>query len=450
MHWQSHFFLFLAFPLLAASPLRAENARVLSLGEAFHLVERNNARLILNEELIAQALSAARRERSTLLPAIDVEATQTRSRFAGQGGGSPLSGDFGPGGGTMTSNRFEAGLAGNVALLDPQRIANFRASRVDVEVADLTYAEVRQEIFAQVAQAFLEWQVNRQREEVFRANVERSQAFLDLANNRVEAGVAPEIDRTRAEVQLARDEQALLEQESVVFAREIQVRRLLALTLDEPLEPVLFATRLVERPSLREEILPSLYRERAEYQTLLRTLERNRIEVRAARWERFPSLNLFGNLGWVSETPLDGDETGVWGLGIGLRAPLFEGFRIRANTLLAQSRMRSTETRLRDLEEAIAAEYALVLRNLESRVAQIEVAEKNLALSSEELRLAEVRFAQGVADNRELIEAQNNVAQAGENLVVALNRYDLSRLELARIRGDVRLILADQVDPGER
>jgi outer membrane protein TolC len=49
-----------------------------------------------------------------------------------------------------------------------------------------------------------------------------------------------------------------------------------------------------------------------------------------------------------------------------------------------------------------------------------------------------------VADNREVVEAQNRLAQAEDNLVEAVHQYNLSRVELARARGDVRTILAER------
>jgi len=79
-----------------------------------------------------------------------------------------------------------------------------------------------------------------------------------------------------------------------------------------------------------------------------------------------------------------------------------------------------------------------------SRNAQVGVAEKTLGLAQEELRLARQRYQQGVADNREVLEAQTRLAEAGDNLVDAVFRYNLSRLELARARGDVRSVLAER------
>ena len=80
-----------------------------------------------------------------------------------------------------------------------------------------------------------------------------------------------------------------------------------------------------------------------------------------------------------------------------------------------------------------------------SQIAQIAVAEKNLSLGEEELRLARVRYEQGVADNRELIDAENRYTNTSFNLVQAVYNYHAARVDLARIRGDVRLILAERV-----
>ena len=62
------------------------------------------------------------------------------------------------------------------------------------------------------------------------------------------------------------------------------------------------------------------------------------------------------------------------------------------------------------------------------------------------MELAQKRFQQGVADNREIIEAQNRLAIASDGRVEAIYQYNLSRVELARAKGDVRGILAERVE----
>jgi len=120
--------------------------------------------------------------------------------------------------------------------------------------------------------------------------------------------------------------------------------------------------------------------------------------------------------------------------------------RSDADRRAALSRQRAQELRLHALELQISSEMRLARQDAASRNAQITVAEKNLRLSEEELRLAQQRYQQGVADNREVVEAQNRLAIASDNYVEAVYQYNLSRVELARAKGDVRTVLVEKVE----
>ena len=57
--------------------------------------------------------------------------------------------------------------------------------------------------------------------------------------------------------------------------------------------------------------------------------------------------------------------------------------------------------------------------------------------------VARTRFLEGVADNREIIDAQAALAGSNDEMVEAVYQYNLSRLELAMVRGDVRLVVTE-------
>jgi outer membrane protein TolC len=124
--------------------------------------------------------------------------------------------------------------------------------------------------------------------------------------------------------------------------------------------------------------------------------------------------------------------------------PIFDGLRTGAERRVALSRQRAQELRVHNLELQISSELRLAVQDAGSRNAQITVAEKSLSLAQEELRLAQQRYQQGVADNREVVEAQNRLAIADDNFVEAIYLYNLSRVELARSKGDVRAVLAEK------
>ncbi|MCX6951250.1 MAG: TolC family protein [Verrucomicrobia bacterium] len=159
-----------------------------------------------------------------------------------------------------------------------------------------------------------------------------------------------------------------------------------------------------------------------------------------------PSLGLGGEYGYASGNFDDSGKKEAWFAGATLSVPIFDGLRSDADRRAALSRQRSQELRLHSLELQITSELRLARQDAASRNAQITVAEKNLRLSEEELRLAQQRYRQGVADNREIVEAQNRLAIASDNYVEAVYQYNLSRVELARAKGDVRTVLTEKVE----
>ena len=410
----------------------------LSLGEVLTRVEAENLQILLNREIIEQAIQQAGRERSFLYPQVDVEVRQARSKSPSLG---QLRG-FVP---QTTNNRFDAVVSARFALLDPALIAAYQAASKGVELSREQYDTLVQEVFEITAQVYLAHQRNLKRFEVIESNIERARVLLDLARSQLDAGVATEIDVTRARVTLATEQQARLQQETAVYESELTLKRLLDLELDRDIAIRDFVAHREadsETPQVREE---SVLNDRADYRVLERRLERNKLEQRAASWERFPTLSVFGDYGMAAERAFDGDEQEIWTAGVAVSMPIFEGYRIRSNRMLANSRRRATEIELRDLRQEISSELLFAWRDLRSRLAQIEVAEENLELAEQEFRLARTRFEQGVADNREVVDAQNRVSLADDNLVEAFFQYNLTRLEYARARGDVRLLLGDQV-----
>jgi outer membrane protein TolC len=325
-------------------------------------------------------------------------------------------------------------------LLDTTRFANYAADRVGSQAARIGFESDLQVVLQGVARAYFTHLRNLARLDLNRANIERARVLLNLAQTQLRAGVATQIDVTRAEASLAVQEQALLQQQTATFTSEQNLKRLLDLPVGADLALAPFrATR--EFPEALRSISPEgILGDRADFRAAELTLNQNRLEQRASRLQRVPTVTLRGNYGWNSEVLFNDMDSG-WSAGISLSVPIFDGFRIDSNQRLANSRVRAQELRIYDLQRQISDEVRVALRDAESRNAQIDVARKQASLAAEELRLARIRFEQGVADNRDLVDAQNNLAQANDNLVDALLQYDLSRLELARVRGDVRLIL---------
>jgi len=281
-------FWFAAGFVLFVSCLEAVEPIRLSLGDLFVRVESENLEVLLNRETVEQAVVAAQRERASLLPRIDLEASQVRSQFVNIGRGFEIPGF--PGGipSVGPSNRFDGRLTGSISLVDPVLIASFRAAKIGIEVSEFEQQRILQEVLDSAAMVYLAHLRNLERFEVIEADIERDRALLELTIRQRDVGVVTEIDVTRAEVQLAATRQAHLQQETAVLESELFLKRLLNLDLRAPLELTGFiASRFLPvegQPVEVETVLEDL----PDYLRAQAQLDRNRLERKAAAWERFP------------------------------------------------------------------------------------------------------------------------------------------------------------------
>lgn len=425
----------LALASVSGAARAADTAVTLTLDQAFGSVEGANVNVLLGREAAAQALELSNQVRSGVLPNIGLNAQQRRTQSVNIVNGSPVI--SGPG------NRFDGKFTGNYNLLNFQQLAALKAARAGVDVAQADYKAIVQSVLANVAQVYFTHLRDLKRIEVLDANIARAQSLYELASNQLSAGVATQIDVTRAEAQLEVSKQARLQQDTVVYQSELLLKRLLDLPPSGAMTLADFTVRRADGNTITIGDERTTFEQRADWVRSQKAVDQSKLDVRTAKFERLPALSVGGEYGYAAGNYDDSGKT-AWFAGATLSMPLFDGLRSDADRRAALSRQRSQELRLHNLELQISSELRLARQDAASRNAQITVAEKNLRLAEEELRLAQQRYRQGVADNREVVEAQNRLAIAADNYVDAVYQYNLSRVELARSKGDVRTILTEK------
>lgn len=423
--------------MILAVPVRAGEPVNLTLEQALASVERVSVTVLLSREAAAQAFEVVNQQRAGVMPLVDASLQQRRSQGVSIATVVVASG--------RPASRFDGLLSGNYPLLNMQRLSALRGAKTGAQAAEANYQAVVQDIMTSVAQSYFANLRNLRRLDVLDANIARARALLELARNQLAAGVATQIDVTRAEAQVAQAEQARLQQVTVLYQSELLLKRILDLESGGQLKLADFQVRRADATLFTFSDEKTAFEKRADYLAAQKTLEQTQIDVRSAKFERLPTLSLTGTYGYASANFDDNSKQEQWSAGVGLSVPVFDGLRNGANRRIALSRQRAQAARVHNLELQITSELRLALQDAGSRNAQITVAGKNLQLAQEELRLAQQRYRQGVADNREVVEAQNRLAIADDNFVEAVYQYNLSRVELARTRGDVRSVLSEKV-----
>lgn len=420
--------------LLTLAPAVSLAQVPLDLAEVFRRVEEANPLVLRQRALVADQIAQQRGSLGDLLPQFSIAGSQTRGKNANVSG-------FAESFPSQISNRFGIGLEARLDVLDPTNLTNYLLQRAQTEVALLDEAAFVQDQLLNAGTAYFDFLRDRARLEVIEANIERDETLLEQAQTQFDAGVATRIDVTRAEVTLANDQRDLLEQEQAVYTSELRLKVLLDLPMEqeivvEPLQAVVSAP--VEEQPWDIETLLQL---RPDYQREVENLRVNEVAKTAAVAQRLPALSIFGSYGYAEETVFDTDYQEEWQIGVSLSMPIWEGGRISADVQRSKALLRAQERVIDNLRNEVAQEYLVAMNRVRTRFAQIDLAEKAVDLSEQELELARTRFSEGVADNRDVVEAQAGLAAAEDSLVEAIYQYQLSRLTLAEAKGNIRLVV---------
>lgn len=92
---------------------------------------------------------------------------------------------------------------------------------------------------------------------------------------------------------------------------------------------------------------------------------------------------------------------------------------------------------MKDISDQVTLEVRNALLTLDSSTQQVGVSAKGLELALKELVFARDRYSAGLASNIEVTNAQTSVARARDNYVEALFRFNASRINLARAKGEI-------------
>jgi outer membrane protein TolC len=130
-----------------------------------------------------------------------------------------------------------------------------------------------------------------------------------------------------------------------------------------------------------------------------------------------------------------GNSHGVFLAGATLEIPILAGGRARADALQAEATLRQTRQQLANLRGEIDYEVRSALLDLNAAADQVEVAKSSLELANQTLDQARDRFTAGVADNLEVVQAQEMLASANESYIASLYAHNVAKVSLARAIG---------------
>jgi outer membrane protein TolC len=318
-------------------------------------------------------------------------------------------------------------------VLDLESYRGFKASERALDAGKMDERDARDLIVRAIAALYLNAQSTAARADAAQSRVTDSVALYKLAKDKHDAGTATGVDVLRAQVQLANDKQALLIAQNQTKQSLLELARNLGMSPATPLE---LAEPLNYRPLKQPEIetlAPAALVARADYLSLLSQRQGLVEQQRANRARALPRLSVSGNFGEIGRSIGGVQSTGLVQGQIDFT--LFDRDRDGEAQELA-SRVKRIDDQLADLRRGIEEDLSEALLNLDSDAEQVAVARDGQELARRELQLAQDRFQSGTANNVEVITAQDELARAEENYILAVSSHMDAKFALARAMGD--------------
>lgn len=373
-----------------------------------------------------------RRLSAALLPRVNVQtyANMQNHDLRAEGlsfTGLPIPSVVGP----LSNYDFRVYAQQNVIDLGSYR--ELKASERALDAGKMDERDARDLIVRAIAALYLNAQSAAARTAAAQSRVTDSNALYKLAKDKHDAGTATGVDVLRAQVQLANDRQALLIAQNQTKQALLELARNLGMSPGTPLE---LAEPLNYRPLNQPEIetlSSTALLARADYLSLASQREGLVDQQRANRARSYPKLSINGNIGEIGRSIGGVQTTGL--IQGQIDFTLFDHDRSGEAEELA-SRVKRIDDQIADLRRGIEEDLRASLLNLDSANEQVAVAKEGQDLAQRELEMAQDRFQQGTANNVEVITAQDELARAEENYILAVSSHVDAKFALARAMGD--------------
>ena len=341
--------------------------------------------------------------------------------------GVPIPGVVGP----LSNYDFRVYAQQNVIDLGSYR--ELKASERALDAGKMDERDARDLIVRAIAALYLNAQSAAARTDAAQSRVADSSALYKLAKDKHDAGTATGVDVLRAEVQLANDRQALLVAQNQAKQALLELARNLGMSPGTPLE---LAEPLSYQPLNQPEIETlesAALLTRADYLSLASQRAGLIEQQRANHARSYPKLSINGNIGEIGRSIGSVQTTGL--IQGQIDFTLFDRDRTGEAEELA-SRLKRIDDQIADLRRGIEEDLRASMLNLESANQQVAVAKDGQELARRELEMAQDRFQQGTANNVEVITAQDELARAEENYILAVSSHVDAKFALARAMGD--------------
>jgi outer membrane protein TolC len=405
----------------------------LTLFQALEIALTNSTILRTAQARLEQSNGQYAQARAQLLPQLNVSARQSylTENLIGLGIDLPSQpGLLGP----FASMHARVFLTQSV--LNIADVRAWQSSGSQQESSLLLVNDARELVTLDVVSAYLTALRAKASRDSLDAQTKLAEELNKLTKDRVNQGASAELDGVRSEQQVNSLEQQLQESQQNYVAAKLQLANILQARVAatfEVADDAAYGAGLGPIASDREQAMGAALVARADYRAAEGRVRAAELQVQSTKAYRLPTVRVTLEDAQSGSTPVNSVNTYLVAGTIDI--PIFTGGRIRGEIEEAQGALHQARAALDENRSQVETDVLTAMSGVEWTLKEVATSAGNVTLSRQEVELTRQRFAQGISDNTELVNAQVRLSQADDASIRAQYALGLARANLARAVG---------------
>lgn len=407
-----------------------ESEELLTLREALDAAEIGNVQLAIKDADVESAYRGKQRALSPMLPQILGVASYTKYE--------PVLDT-----GLLPTDLTAAGLRVSQMVFDDKIISDYRSSNRLHESTELERETRRLDVLTDAGQSYLEFALARVLMRVQADNVELTENNLELSKIRYDVGYSGKDEVFRWDAELAQRRTQLLRTNTTVEASRIALNQVLGIQQNLRWMPEEFevdanelsfmgarlsgALRSPDAVNALREFLVVLATENSpELLAYDRTVEAQEIQY-GQRKRKFVLPSFFANFTYdyqFDRSPyLEGARDDTYRFELGAALPIFNGADRYQDMKLQASRLEGLRQEREYVRQLVEQRARTAIRRLESSFPSLRLTRQAAESSNLNLEVVQDKYAQGIVNITDLLEAQNQNFTAEQNAAAAVYTF---------------------------
>jgi outer membrane protein TolC len=417
-------------PTFATAQNRATLPAEVTLRQALEIALANSSILREAQASLEQTSGRYQQARSVLLPQLYIAARQAILTQNLQGFGIDLTGFpslLGPFG------SMDARVVLSQDLLNIAGIRSWQSFKSRQDSSRLLVDDAREVVTLNVVGAYLQALRAKAYRDTLTEQTKLANELHQLTADRLKQGVSSDLDANRAMQQVNSLEQQRLEAEQSYVTSKLNLANILQANITDNFEIADTSAYGSGQTMEREATVQAALATRPDYRAAEAAVKAAELQVKAVEATRLPTLRVTVGDGQSGTTPVHNVNT--YDLRGVLTVPIFTGGRIKGEITEAEGALRDACAALEKTRAQVETDVRTAISGVEWALKQLDTSAQNVGLSRQEVDLTRVRFVQGIADNTEVVNAQDRLSRADDAHIRAQYTLGLARVNLARAIG---------------